>query len=443
MLTVWRLRKGADVRVRSQHPWVFSNELTESPKGHTPGNPVLLQSHQGHFLAWGYGNPHSQIVFRPLSFLENDSEPWSGEALKKTLLKAWKARFQLGYARSFRLCFGEADMLPGLVVDRYLVRTSKGDFVQALVAQILTAGMEVLLKDASALLLSVAEQAHRLGYSSLGSDKTAILLRRDVSVRKLEGLEMLPTAVTPAASCADVDYAWCDTLVDSVDRQTDLVLTGDLVDGQKTGFFLDQSENIERLGFHLQRRPWNQIRAGKPVRILDLCSFAGQWSLKLAHHLKQNGVPVEVCLADVSSKALQQGELNLSRLGVPVHARLTDVMKDLANWEAQSFDVVIADPPAFVKGRKDLPQGQHAYMKLNEQALRLTAAGGVVASCSCSGLFTEEDFRQSLNKAIWRSRRSVQFITRGGHAADHPIRMSFPEGNYLKMFVHQLADDSI
>ena len=114
MLTVWRLLAREPMRVRSQHPWVFPMNWRKVPRGHTPGNPVLLQSHQGHFWPGGYGNPHSQIVFRPLSFLEHDSEPWSEEALKKTLLKAWKARFQLGYSRSFRLCFGESWYVAGL-----------------------------------------------------------------------------------------------------------------------------------------------------------------------------------------------------------------------------------------------------------------------------------------------------------------------------------------
>lgn len=119
--TVWRLRQGADKRVRGGHPWVFSNELAESPKGHPAGEPVVLLDSRGSFVAAGYGNPHSLIAFRALSFDSREQEPCEQEQLVRRLMKTWWQRKNIGYEASFRLCYGEGDFVPGLVIDRYLV----------------------------------------------------------------------------------------------------------------------------------------------------------------------------------------------------------------------------------------------------------------------------------------------------------------------------------
>ena len=144
MMTVWRLRPGADRRIRSGHPWVFSNELAISPKGLSPGTPVELQDAKGQFLARGYGNPHSLIAFRALSFDSQEKEPTSFTYLHEKILSSWNVRKAAGFRGSFRLCFGESDYIPGLVLDYYLVEQN-GQKAQVFVAQLVTAGMNEAL----------------------------------------------------------------------------------------------------------------------------------------------------------------------------------------------------------------------------------------------------------------------------------------------------------
>jgi 23S rRNA (cytosine1962-C5)-methyltransferase len=120
-MKIWKLKKGHDFRLRSRHPWVFSNELLDSPKSVKPGEPVEIHDVQGHFLARGYGNPHSLIAFRAVSFSKQDETPMATDFLVSRLLQAWIYRQKCGFKKSFRLCFSEADQMPGLILDRYLI----------------------------------------------------------------------------------------------------------------------------------------------------------------------------------------------------------------------------------------------------------------------------------------------------------------------------------
>ena len=144
-MKVCKLKKGADQRLRSRHPWVFSNELLDSPKSIKPGEPVEIQDIQGKFLARGYGNPHSLISFRALTFTSADENPLSSASLVHKLYKAWKMRSDLGFKLSFRLCFSEADEMPGIICDRYIFSKSGRTF-QVFSYQLLTSGMDVAFK---------------------------------------------------------------------------------------------------------------------------------------------------------------------------------------------------------------------------------------------------------------------------------------------------------
>ena len=154
--------------------------------------------------------------------------------------------------------------------------------------------------------------------------------------------------------------------------------------------------------------------------------------------LKDKGLKVEVTAVDVSDKALQFAETNISRQGAMVNLRELDVLKDLGSFPERYFDIVIADPPAFIKAKKDVPTGRHAYLKLNTSAFKLVRKGGLVVSCSCSGLFEESEMRDVLRKSIQRGELEARCILHGGHSADHPVLLSFSEGFYLKMFVHHV-----
>ncbi|NDD93374.1 methyltransferase domain-containing protein, partial [bacterium] len=212
----------------------------------------------------------------------------------------------------------------------------------------------------------------------------------------------------------------------------------DLLGGQKTGFFLDQWANIQLV---LQRiEQWPVATRRKQIRILDLCCYVGQWSAQLSRFFEQRGIQVEITLVDSSRAALQSAEKNVKASGATqIKTVETDVLRGLADLPDRAFDLVISDPPALIKGRKDVPVGTHAYLQLHTQAARLVAEQGVWVACSCSGLLTEESFLETISKAARRQSRKFSWVARGGQAPDHPILAEFPEGRYLKCWLG-LAD---
>lgn len=424
--TVWRLRQGADRRVRGGHPWVFSNELSESPKGHPPGDPVVLLDSKGAFVAAGYGNPHSLIAFRALSFDSREQNPCDQEHLVGKLLKTWWQRKSIGYQASFRLCYGEGDFLPGLVIDRYLVHQN-GRRSQALCVQILTAGISKSLEQAEKFFKELVDEAFDKRISEFSWDQTAIILRNDVNIRRLEGIEVESARVLK--SVEGFDFSKID-----IEINNQVLMETDLIEGQKTGFFLDQAYNISLLCNLIERAEFPDAT----VRVLDLCCYVGQWSTQISRVLVKKGLKVEVTAVDVSDKALQFAHKNISRQGALVNIRELDVLKDLGSLPERYFDIVIADPPAFIKAKKDVPTGRHAYLKLNTSAFKLVRKGGYVVSCSCSGLFIESEMMDVLKKAIQRGENEARCILHGGHSPDHPVLLSFSEGFYLKMFVHHV-----
>lgn len=428
--TVWKLKPGADKRIRSGHPWIFSNELSQSPKGHVLGAPVELQDARGGFLARGYGNPFSLISFRALTFQEQERNPWSESFLQERLLESWTVRKKSGFQGSFRLCFGESDFLPGLICDYYLCQTESG-LSQVFVMQIVTAGMQALIQDPVSLIQGLVQLAADKGLSAISFARTAIVLRNDVNVRKLEGMTLEDPKVLKEAEGLTLTSS--DILIQK--SGDPVLMTCDLFDGQKTGFFLDQTHNIE-LFLELLRPMSQDWKAQKTIRVLDLCCYVGHWSTQITACLKKLGFTVEVTQIDVSEPALRFAKKNAERAGAQVQSLKLDVTEALKDLPTGHYDIVIADPPAFIKAKKDVPIGKHAYLKMNSQAFRIVKSQGLVVSCSCSGLLTEEEFRDVLRKASQRNGLGARSLVRGGHAADHPTLMQFPEGFYLKMFTH-------
>lgn len=428
----WVLKKGEDRRLRSGHPWVFSNELMSSPKGVLPGELVEVVDQKGHFLARGYGNPHSLIAFRAVSWSEGEKEILTPEFFVNRLIRAWKIRSLSGLHQSFRLCYGEADGMPGLVVDRYV--TSKGI---VFAVQLLTAGMQKALFPHSEIVFSaLLERAQQEGLTTFNSNQMAVVIRNDVNIRKLEGLLVEEPKVL--VNRMSVPLKEIEIAIDSPDLSDPVWMTVDLEEGQKTGFFLDQRGNIFDIVEYLKRSSLPSI-ANKRVRILDLCCYVGHWSTQLVRFLKTQNVSVDVHLLDISKEALRLAEMNVKRVSsatdkVTVHQ--ADVLNTLDQFGDGQFDIVIADPPAFIKAKKDLPTGSHAYLKMNTHAFRLAAPKGVVVSCSCSGLMELDNFRDILRKAQVRQSMMMPSVVMGGHSPDHPIIMSFPEGIYLKMIGH-------
>lgn len=432
-MTVWRLRAGADKRIRSGHPWVFSNELSVSPKGLIPGTPIELQDAKGQFLARGYGNPHSLIAFRALSFNSQEQNPTSFEYLQNKILNSWRVRVAAGFRGSFRLVFGESDYIPGLVLDYYLIEQN-GQRAQVFAAQLVTAGMNEALKEIEPFFRGLVEKAKAQGLSDFSWDRSAVVLRNDVGIRKLEGLTVDEPKVIK--DLPDFNLHDVGILLNAAADDGLVTMSCDLQEGQKTGFFLDQTHNIQ-LAMNLFKN-WAKTQEKRKIRVLDLCCYVGHWSTQITRTLKALGFEVEVSLVDVSKTALAFAKKNAEREGANVIVHEMDVSVGLTELPSTHYDIVIADPPAFIKSKKDIPIGKHAYLKMNTHAFRMVKKNGFVASCSCSGLLEEEEFRDAIRKASLRNFSEVRSVLRGGHAADHPTLMQFPEGFYLKMYVHYI-----
>jgi len=389
-----RLLRGHERRLLAGHLWVYANEVD---KGRTPlkafaaGEPARVEAANGRHLGFAYVNPHSLICAR----ITGRSRPLDKDLLNERLGRALKLRERLHAAPFYRLVFGEGDLLPGLVVDRY------GDI---LVVQVTTAGMERLRDSILDLLWGRLRPQ-------------AVVLRNDTSVRGLEGL-------TEAV----------ETLGGAVPDEIELEENGarfliSPLSGQKTGWFYDQADNRARL-----RR---YVGGG---RVLDVCSYVGGWGIQAAL-----AGATEVRCLDASAQALEWVGRNalLNDCDGRVQGILGDAfdgLRMLAGRE-ERFDLVILDPPAFIKRRKDVDQGENAYLRLNRLALDVLAPGGVLVSCSCSHHLPGERLQRLVQRASRRADRPLQLLEVGHQSADHPVHPAMPETAYLKaLFLRDLTD---
>jgi 23S rRNA (cytosine1962-C5)-methyltransferase len=385
---VLRLKRGEERRLAAGHLWVFSNEVDtdRSPLGaFAPGEVVQLHSYRDAFLAYAYVNPHALICARILS--RDAAQPVTAGLIEQRLTAALALRARLGDARYCRWVFGESDLLPGLVLDRY------GDVV---VGQIATAGMEALREPIERAVRAVV-------------DPQALIWKNDTAARDLE---QLPHLLQPAFGAVPAEVGVVEG---------GLSFTAPLAQGQKTGWFYDQSANRARL-----RR---YVVPG--ARVLDVCSYVGAWAVTA---LDQRAA--RACCVDSSPVALEYAAANALRYGKtiePLRADAFDALKALLSQGAQ-FDVVVLDPPAFIKRKKDIPQGQAAYRKLNQLALGLLAEGGLLVSCSCSYHLAAEELLEAIQAAARHAGRFVQILEAAGQSPDHPLHPAIPETRYLKAF---------
>ncbi len=435
----WKTKKAHDFRIRSRHPWVFSNELLESPKGILPGEVIELHDIQGNFLARGYGNPHSLISFRAMSFSQKENFSMEPESLAERLFQAWLFRHRSGFRKSFRICYSEADQMPGLILDRYVFEKNN-ELFQVFSYQLLTSGMDVAFKSGEnwqKIFQQLVEKTIAEKFTEIDWPHTLILQRNDVNIRKLEGLaveepQVLKTVAGETLTEVNIQ------ILNVVNPDAEVIFNVNLIEGQKTGFFLDQTFNMRLVIEHLGRQ--KDLLRKKKVRILDLCCYMGQWSSQIVSNLRTWNIDCEVHLVDVSEMALEKARQNLKPYGIEVYSYKKDVLSlsEISELNSKKFDVIISDPPAFVKNKKDLHQGLAAYTKLNTQAFKLADRGAVVASCTCSGAVQLEDFKEALRKSILKSGANARCLAYGGQGFDHPNLMTFPEGYYLKMVLHQL-----
>jgi len=385
-----RLKKNEDRRIRAGHVWVFSNEVDVAATpldAFEPGQPADFQDSTGKSLGNGYVNPHSLICGRLVS--RNPDYVLNKSLLVHRLNVALSLRERLFAKPYYRLVYGEGDGLPGLIVDRY------GD---TLVAQINTAGMERVKGDVLAALREVIRPVR-------------IVFRNDSSGRALEGLD----SYVETALGAPVERISLE--------ENSVRFEASILGGQKTGWFYDHRLNRARMQQYVRDK-----------RVLDVFSYVGGWAIQAA----AAGAAEVVCV-DSSDAALAQLGLNaaLNEVGARVrahHGDAFDVLKNLRS-ERERFDVVILDPPAFIKRKKDFQAGQTAYQRLNQAAMQVLAKDGVLISASCSYHLNRENLRQVLLQTSRHLDRNLVILEQGHQGPDHPILPAVPETAYLKAFI--------
>jgi len=385
-LSVIRLQPARHNRVQQGHPWVYSNEIIMDAvaKGVEAGAIVRFTTHDGQFLGAGSFNPRTLIAGRIFSRvpLGKIDAAW----LRERLAAALSLREKLVPAPYYRLVHAEADGLPGLIVDRF------GDTFSV---QLNTAGMQKLWPAIEEALVRLLEPA-------------AIVLHNESSVRSLEGLVR---AVEVARG----------KIVEPVEvHENGLVYFADLVGGQKTGWYFDQRDNHALVA-----------KYSKGARVLDLYCHSGGFGL-----LAASAGAIEVIGVDSSEAALALGKKAASRNGVEakVEWRRADVFEKLDRLaEAkEKFGVVIADPPPFVRSRKDVASGARGYRKLARLAAEVTEKGGLLFIASCSHNMTLERFGEEVAKGLYEARREGRILHTVFAAPDHPVHPHLPESAYLK-----------
>jgi 23S rRNA (cytosine1962-C5)-methyltransferase len=377
-----RIAAAALRRIRRGHLWVYAGEVEREP---AEGNPAIVQvfDSSGNMLGYAFYSRQSQIRLR---FLSRAPEPPSQEFFRNRILGSIARRHaSFREASACRLVFGEADLLPGIIVDRYL------DY---LVLQTLSSGADAI----KPFLVDILREALR---------PEGILERNDVKARRLEGLEETRSILWGKVP---------EEIQITEDRNRFAV---DLFRGQKTGFFLDQSQN--------------RIEAGKLAsgQALDCFTHTGAFALQFARKCES------VLAVDISSESLALARRNSELNGYRnVEFALGNVFDFLREMESagRSFDTICLDPPAFAKNRKALSGARSGYKEINLRALKLLRPDGILITSSCSYHMLEDDFFDLLCEAARDARRYVQVIERRSQASDHPILAGMPETHYLKCF---------
>jgi 23S rRNA (cytosine1962-C5)-methyltransferase len=391
-LRALRLKRNEDRRLHAGHLWVFSNEVdtqqTPLPK-FKAGELVRVLAHNDKALGLAYVNPRSLISARMLHTWKMPDTAWFVTRIRIALA----LRERLYSEPYYRVVYGESDGLPGLVIDRYGTRC---------VVQIGTAGMENLKPQIQKAVLKVLECE-------------TLLFKNDSGAREMEGL---PSYVEAAKGQTDeIGHVIEDGLKFSVP----------LAEGQKTGWFFDQAANRRALSKYVR----------KGATVLDVFSYVGAWGIRAA----RSGA-TEVTCVDSSAAALELAAKNGERNGLKLSIRKGDAFDELEALvkEKARFDVVIVDPPAFAKRRKDLPKALAAYKRLNQLAMQVLAGDGILVSCSCSYHVSAEDLQDAIAKAANATDKHLQILELGGQAPDHPVHPAIPETRYLKAYFCRVTD---
>lgn len=377
----------------SRHPWVFAGAIQRTQNDPAPGDEVAVVSDKGEFIGRGLFNPHSGIRVRLYTW--DRDQPLDEEFWKKQLERAisWRlARPEwCGPTAGCRLVFSESDGLSGLVIDRY------GDWL--------------LLQITSLALYQRKEILMRLLRDLL--QPRGIWLRTEKGIREAEGLEVADHLLWGEAPPRPLLL-----------EEHGLRFAVDVVEGQKTGFFLDQRNNRSRFTHFLP-----------PGEMLDVCCFSGGFALNAAR------IPhvTRVTAIDVSASALELARQNAveNQLADRIDFQKGDAFKTLEamRQSIRRFQSIVLDPPKLARHASGLAEALRGYHSLNRLAMELLTPGGILVSCSCTGHVTRPQFEETLADAATSARRHVQILESHGAAPDHPVSLHCPESAYLKCFI--------
>ncbi|MBQ6171500.1 MAG: class I SAM-dependent rRNA methyltransferase [Clostridia bacterium] len=395
------INQKAEKLLKSGHVWVYGEEITFRDADIENGEIVDIFSEKNRYIGSGFYNDASKITVRLLSVNANDR--FDDAFFIRRLRYAVKLRQTImqGDLSSVRLIFGDSDLLPGLIVDK---------FENVLVAQVMTLGIEKRKQMLFDSLLSIMEE--------LGEDIRVLYERSDVAVRLKEGLDLY----TGSYYCKDD----CFTFDPVVIKENGVQYYVDYVNGQKTGFFLDQKYNRSAAA-----------AIAKDKTVLDCFTHTGAFALNCA----KNGAK-RVTAVDISESAIANTKRNAQLNGCQnVDFLCEDVFHLLDRLRASHdspYDYIILDPPAFTKSNKTVRSAYLGYKQINLSAMRLLPRGGYLATCSCSHFMTDELFRQMLKEAADEANVRLRLLEYRQQAKDHPVLLGVPETEYLKFYILQV-----
>lgn len=380
------LKKNEELRILEGHPWIFSNEILSFEGSIQSGEVCDVYTYDKKYIGCGFLNTSSKIMVR---MLDSKHIEITKDFFKERIVKAYSFRQTLGFTNNCRVVFGEADLLPGLIVDKY------GEYLSI---QVLSLGMDNYKKLIVEALMDIF---HPLG----------IIERSDVPVRKKEGLEEIKQILYPNTFNTVVTI-----------EENGILLNVDLLNGQKTGYFLDQKTNRASLDKYVRNK-----------NVLDCFSHTGGFALHALHYGAKKATAV-----DISEKAckdiLENAKLNHydDKIDI-ICADVFDFLRDEKN--IGKYDVIVLDPPAFTKSKDTVEKAYRGYKEINISALKLLDHNGILLTFSCSQHMTPALFLEMLKDAAKDAKKVVQMVDFRIQSPDHPTRLGSDESLYLKCVI--------